>query len=411
MPGAVVASGPARLQWERSSREDVIKGVICKQATSWRELGLAGAALDSKQAPEGDGRTQSDNIENMVTNHRLFDVSPQRPTTRTVALLLRTAGSAALVDAVHRADAARYHEVICRSALNRVEGILFTWTLNPYRGCTHGCHYCFARRYQSHLELDPDDEFSSVILVKINFPEILRRELARPSWKKALVAFGTATDPYQPIEGQYKLTRRSLEVLVAHPTPSGLVPKGPMAVRDADLLAELSRRTRCTVYFSVPTVDAEAWHVLEPGTAHPLQRLRAVRELNDAAVNTGVLMAPIVQGFTSHPAKLERTIKTRVDHGARFIGTTLLHLEGGTLTHFMEFLSRKFPHLVTKYDRLYAGRYARRSYAAQVHGILDTSKQRYAAGLRRGGTDTESDYVEGPVEGERVTQASFPWYG
>ena len=267
-------------------------------------------------------------IRNMVTNHRLFDISPQRQTARTVALLLRTAGSAALVDAIHRADAARYQEVICRSALNRVEGMPFTWTLNPYRGCTHGCHYCFARRYQSHLELDPGDEFASVILVKINFPETLRRELARPSWKKALVAFGTATDPYQPIEGQYKLTRCSLEALVAHPTPIGLVTKEPMAVRDADLLAELSRRTRCTVYFSVPTVDAEAWRVLEPGTAHPLQRLRAVRELNDAGVNTRVLMAQIVPGFTSHPAKLERTIKASVDHGARFIGTTLLHLEG-----------------------------------------------------------------------------------
>ena len=103
---------------------------------------------------------------------------------RTVALLLRTAGSAALVDAVHRADAARYQEVICRSALNRVEGMPFTWTLNPYRGCTHGCHYCFARRYQSHLELDPGDEFSSVILVKINFPEILWRELARLHGKR-----------------------------------------------------------------------------------------------------------------------------------------------------------------------------------------------------------------------------------
>ena len=389
----------------------MIKGVICKQANTWRELGLARAALDSKQALENYRRTKNEHVENMVKNHRLFDVSPQRPTTRTVALLLRTAGSAALVDAVHRADAARYQEVICRSALNRVEGMPFTWTLNPYRGCTHGCHYCFARRYQTHLELDPGDEFSSVILVKINFPEILRRELARPSWKKALVAFGTATDPYQPIEGQYKLTRRSLEALIAHPTPIGLVTKGPMAVRDADLLAELSRRTRCTVYFSVPTVDAEAWRVLEPGTAHPLQRLRAVRELNDAGVNTGVLMAPIVPGFTSHPAKLERTIKAIVDHGARFIGTTLLHLEGGTRTHFMEFLSREFPHLVTKYDRLYAGKYARRSYAAQVHGILDTLKQRYAAGLRRGGTDTESDYVKGPVERERVTQASFPWHG
>ena len=339
----------------------------------------------------------------------LFDISPHRPTTRTLARLVRHGGSAALIDAVPRADGAHYREVICRTALNRVEGMPFSWTLNPYRGCTHGCHYCFARRYQAHLELNPGDEFSSIILVKINFPEILRRELARASWKKELVAFGTATDPYQPIEGQYKLTRRSLEALVAHPAPIGLVTKGPMAIRDADLLAPLSLQTQCTVYFSVPTVDEDAWRVLEPGTAHPLQRLRAVRELNDAGVHAGVLMAPIVPGLTSHPAKLERTVKAIVDHGAPFMGANLLHLEGGTRIHFMEFLSREFPHLLAKYDRLYAGKYARKSYAAQVHGILDTLKQRYSVGRPRGGTDGETNSVESSGERSPLEQGRFLW--
>ena len=124
----------------------------------------------------------------------------------------------------------------------------FNWTLNPYRGCTHACHYCFARRYQTQFELGPDDEFSSLIFVKHNFLTCLRRELEKPSWKRELVALGTATDPYQPIEGHYKLTRRSLEALIAGRTPVGIVTKGPMVVRDVDLLAELGRVRGCTVY-------------------------------------------------------------------------------------------------------------------------------------------------------------------
>src|SRR5262245_45588549 len=139
----------------------------------------------------------------------------RRPTTRTVALRIRESGEAALDEARRRADAARYQEVSCRSALNRVEGMPFNWTLNPYRGCTHGCHYCFARRYQTQFELGFGDEFSSLIFVKVNFADVLRRELDKPSWTRELVALGTATDPYQPIEGHYKLTRRAIEALIA----------------------------------------------------------------------------------------------------------------------------------------------------------------------------------------------------
>ena len=319
----------------------------------------------------------------------LFDLSPRRPTTRQLADLIRQhrggnrSEQLALPDAIRRADDARYQEVTCRSALNRVEGMPFTWTLNPYRGCTHGCHYCFARRYQTYLELGTGDEFSSLILVKVNFAAVLRRELARPTWQGALIGFGTATDPYQPIEGHYRLTRRALEALVDHPSPVGLVTKGPLVVRDLDLLVELSRRTACTVHMSVPTVDEEAWRALEPGTAHPLQRLRAVRTLADAGVEVGVLVAPVVPGLTSQPAKLERTIKAIADHGARFCGAIVMHLEGGTRDHFMRFLSREFPDLAPRVDRLYAGKYASRQYRDQVHGVLELLRRRY--GLQEGG--------------------------
>src|SRR5215203_3058915 len=218
----------------------------------------------------------------------LFDLGSVAPTTKTLALRIRDEGAPAALDQAQlRADAARYQEVSCRSALNRVQGMPFNWTLNPYRGCTHACHYCFARRYQTQFELGPGDEFSSLIFVKTNFADVLRRELDKPSWTREQVALGTATDPYQPIEGHYKLTRRSLEALVASRTPVGIVTKGPMIVRDVDLLSELSRVASCTVYLSVPTVDEEAWRTLEPGTAHPLQRLRAVRTLRDAGINAG----------------------------------------------------------------------------------------------------------------------------
>ena len=206
----------------------------------------------------------------------LFDLqSEMPPTTRDVARRLKAEGLEGLPDALRRADHSAYQEVTCRSALNRVQGMPFQWTLNPYRGCTHGCHYCFARRYQPQLQLNSGDDFSSLIFVKVNFPAVLRRELSRDAWQarnretRQLVAFGTATDPYQPIEAQSRLSRQTLEALVDHHTSVGLITKGPVVVRDKDLLAELSRRTRSTVTISVPTVDEDAWQKLEPGTAHP----------------------------------------------------------------------------------------------------------------------------------------------
>src|SRR3954467_3402909 len=171
-----------------------------------------------------------------------FDLGKRPPTTRVLALRIREEGAPAALDQAQlRADAARYQEVTCRSALNNVKGMPFNWTLNPYRGCTHACHYCFARRYQTQFELGPGDHFSSVIFVKTNLVEIPRKELDKPPWTREQVALGTATDPYQPIEGQYKLTRRSLEALIAGRTPVGIITKGPMIVRDKELLAELSR--------------------------------------------------------------------------------------------------------------------------------------------------------------------------
>ena len=336
----------------------------------------------------------------------LFDIQPRKPTTREIAFAVKESGLEGLPSAVRRADDARYQEVVCRSALNRVEGMPFRWTLNPYRGCTHGCHYCFARRYHSQFELGSGDDFASVIFVKTNFVDVLKVELDRPSWKRELVALGTATDPYQPIEGHYRLTRRSLEALCEARTPVGIVTKGPMAVRDRDLLQELTKRARCTIYFSVPTVDEDAWRALEPGTSHPLQRLRAVRTLVEAGVRAGVLIAPIVPGLTSQPAKLERTIKAVADHGAAFMGSVVLHLKEGTRDHFFSYLSREFPELLPRYERLYSsGPYVPKTYASEVRAVVKLIQARYGLSVR------ESDDGEvGEINGETSpSQGEFEW--
>jgi DNA repair photolyase len=343
------------------------------------------------------------------------DLGSPRPTTRGVASLVKEGGTEALTAAERRADEARYLEVTCRSALNRVQGMPFDWTLNPYRGCTHGCHYCFARRYHVQFEMNPDDEFASVILVKRNFVEVLRRELDRPSWMRELVALGTATDPYQPIEGHYRLTRRSIEALARGRTPIGLVTKGPMIVRDRDVLMDLSRAAGCTVHMSVPTVDEDAWRILEPGTAHPLQRLRAVRELVDAGINAGVLMAPIVPGFSSSKSKLERTVKAIADHGARFVGCNVMYLQDGTRSHFMKFVEREFPSMRPRFERLYARKYPPESYRKEIQAMVRLLQQRHGLSARadrrhearKHDEDGERDRAQGGASGPE--QVGFAW--
>ncbi len=333
------------------------------------------------------------------------DLGSNKPSTRDIADAVKRGGTAALTDAERRADLARYQEVTCRSALNPVRGMPFNWTLNPYRGCTHGCHYCFARRYHVQFEMNADDEFASVILVKGNVATVLGRELDRPSWTREVVAVGTATDPYQPIEGHYRLTRGCLEALARGRTPIGLVTKGPMIVRDRDVLLEVTRAARCTVYVSVPSVDEEAWRILEPGTAHPLQRLRAVRELVDAGINTGVLMAPIVPGFSSSRGKIERTLKAVADSGARFVGCNVMYLQDGTRSHFMKFLEREFPSMLPRYERLYAAKYPPHTYRKELQGMVRALQLRYGLTRRedrRTGRDEPAD-VNAPE------QVGFGW--
>jgi DNA repair photolyase len=252
--------------------------------------------------------------------------------------------------------------------------------------------------------MNTDDDFAAMILVKRNFVEVLTRELDRPSWKREQVALGTATDPYQPIEGQYKLTRGAIRALAKARTPVGLVTKGPMVVRDIDVLQELTRAAKCTIYMSVPTVDDDAWRTLEPGTAHPLQRLRAVRELIDAGINAGVLMAPIVPGFSSSPRKLEQTIKAIADHGARFVGCNVMYLQDGTRTHFMQFIERDFPALGPRFEKLYARKYPPDAYRKEVQGMVRVLQDRYGLRARQRPTDPAPEVMDPEPE-----QVGFAW--
>jgi DNA repair photolyase len=257
--------------------------------------------------------------------------------------------------------------------------------------------------------MNAGDEFASVILVKTNIADVLGRELDRPSWKRDRVAVGTATDPYQPIEGHYRLTRRCLELFARAKTPVGLITKGPMVVRDRDVLLDLTRAAGATIYMSVPTVDEDAWRTLEPGTAHPMQRLRAVRELIDAGINVGVLMAPIVPGFTSARSRLERTIKAIADHGARFVGCSVMHLQGGTRTHFLNFISREFPSMLPRFERLYTGAYAPAAYREEAQGMVRVLQDRYGLAKRDDDLRPGSPLPSAELAPEEPEQVGFAW--
>ena len=206
---------------------------------------------------------------------------------------------------------ARVIEIECKSVLNRVAGMGFKWSVNPYRGCAHGCHYCFARRYHGFLDLNPSSDFSGMVYAKVNAAQVIRNELRKPSWKREAVTIGTATDPYQPIEGKYRITRSILRELVDHHTPFGIVTKGPMIVRDVDILAEAAQREGCNVCFSVTTLDRELARDLDPGTAPPMQRLKALERLREEGVTAGVLIAPVVPGLTSDLKTLEGVVRCR----------------------------------------------------------------------------------------------------
>jgi DNA repair photolyase len=249
-----------------------------------------------------------------------------------------------------------YREEPCKVALNRVKGMPFDWSLNPYMGCVHRCTFCYVRAFEQRAERPSDERYGRSIRVKTNVADVLRRELARPSWRDEGVVIGAATDPYQPAEGRYGLTRACLEVLRNASTPFSIITRGPLIVRDVELLAEASHRAPVSVTFSVPTVDDDVWRTTEPGTAPPRQRLRALKTLVEAGVRASVGMAPLLPGLSDHPSQIARVVEAAREAGACGVWANLLYLRPGTREHFLACLERDWPELVPEYERLYTGR-------------------------------------------------------
>ncbi|HEY3017314.1 MAG TPA: radical SAM protein [Gaiellaceae bacterium] len=249
-----------------------------------------------------------------------------------------------------------YREEPCKSALNPVKGMGFKWSLNPYMGCVHRCTFCYVRHFEHRSDRPSGDRYGTSIRVKTNVAEVLRRELARASWEHEHVVIGAATDPYQPAEGKYKLTRACLEAFRDTANPFSIITRGPMIVRDLNVLVEAAKRADVAVTFSIPTLDEEVWRRTEPSTAHPRQRLKAVTELVDAGVKASVGMAPILPGISDRPEQLREVVRAAREAGATGVWANLLFLRPGTREHFLEHLAEDWPEQVPLYEELYAGR-------------------------------------------------------
>src|SRR5262245_24879704 len=244
----------------------------------------------------------------------------------------------------------------CKSALTQVRGMPFRWSLNPYMGCVHRCTFCYVRHFEQRADRPSDDRYGRSIRVKVNVAEVLRRELARRSWGYEEVALGTATDPYQPAEGRFRLTRACLEELLSSGTPFSIVTRGPLVVRDVDFLATAAREVPVSVFLSLPTLDERVWRTTEPGTAPPASRLRAIRALADAGIDVGVGMAPILPGLSDDPRQLETVVRAAREAGARRIWAAVVHLRPGVREHFLESLQQDWPEEVARYEALFANR-------------------------------------------------------
>lgn len=274
-------------------------------------------------------------------------------------------------------------EIHVKSVINRVQGMGFDWSINPYRGCEHACSFCYARKTHWYLDQDGVNNWSSRIFVKVNAPSVLRTELARPTWHREEVHIGTATDPYQPAEGAYRITRQILEAFLEHRTPASIVTRSTMVIRDKDVLAALARGPGATVCFSITTMDAALSHELEPNAPPPLRRLEVLRDLSDAGIQTAVLLAPVIPGITDAPRQLGAVVRAAQRYRAGALWTNALHLGDVTRQAFFDYLVKYRPALIPEYERLYRGKYAPASYRRRVHDVVAALKRQAGFPVRR----------------------------
>jgi DNA repair photolyase len=244
-------------------------------------------------------------------------------------------------------------------------------------------HNCFARPTHTFLDFNAAEDFEREIVVKVNVPEVLRAELAKPSWKGEHVALGTNTDPYQWVEKNYRLMRGIWEALRDAGNPCSVLTKSPLLLRDLDLMLEIRERAQFTACLSIPTLDERAWRETEPRTPHPKKRLEAVKALNDAGIPTGILIAPLMPGINDSPEQVERIVELADEAGAVSIGGQALFLRGETKDVFMGWLRHKRPDLVERYERLYAkNAYLRGPEKAEIERALPRRRRPRGGGER-----------------------------
>jgi DNA repair photolyase len=246
-------------------------------------------------------------------------------------------------------------EAEAKTIINRVpRGMPFTWTINPYRGCSHACSFCYARVTHTYMDMNAGRDFETKIVVKVNAPELLRKQLSNPRWKGESIAMGTATDPYQRAEGRYRLMPKIIRALIDYRNPFSILTKGTLILRDLELLQEAASVVDVSTALSIPTQDTDAWRRSEPGTPHPRKRIEAVAKLNDSGVPCGVMIAPILPGITDGPDQLMEAVRMAVDAGATFVTPILLHLRPVVREEYMGWLAAEYPGLVKRYEEMYA---------------------------------------------------------
>ena len=274
-----------------------------------------------------------------------------------------------------------FHEVLAKSALNHVPGtsgaLPFGWTINPYRGCSHSCLYCFARNTHTYLDLDAGKDFDSQIIVKVNVAEVLEKELARPSWGHHPVALGTNTDPYQRAEGRYQLMPGIISALAASGTPFSVLTKGSLLRRDLPLLQEAAEHVPVDLSMSIAVYDDELQQSVEPGTPSTAARLATVKAARDAGLPCAVFLMPVLPFLTDSIAHLDRAFGMIAEAGATSVAYSALHLRPGAREWYLAWIVREHPHLVARYADMYrGGSYAPKEYrtwlAARVQPLLRT---------------------------------------
>ena len=272
---------------------------------------------------------------------------------------------------------AEVQEIQCKTLLNRVDvpDFPFKWTLNPYRGCRHACTYCYARPTHEFWGMDSGRDFEQRVFAKVNAPEVLRQELRRPKWKRESIAIGTASDPYEPAESQYKLTRRILQVLKEFHNPASITTKGVLVRRDVDVLLELAQVAEVRVTFSIGSIDEGVWKLTEPGAPNPIARLEAMQYLVESGVKAGVMMAPLLPGISDSEESINSVARAAAAHKAQYLGANVLFLKPGSKEWFMPMLREAYPRLIPAYAALYRKTYAPKEYTERVLEVVDQAKR------------------------------------